>query len=218
MTKDQNPKREKKSETLEVRLPYSVKRAFMKATHRKGETASEAVRDFIDQYLEEARQAKRKSTLQEMMMTIDNNRKKTAALLTGLAATAFTFGALPSAADDAVFSRLDKNGDGVISVGEIGHQDEAIITALDRDGSGDVSSDEFQSKATIVRVERDTIEPSAEGDVRIIEVKETEFDFSDPERIEIAVRKAITEVSGDTTEVEMDAMIEKILAELKTHE
>jgi Ca2+-binding EF-hand superfamily protein len=47
---DKTPRREKHSETLEVRLPYSVKAAFMEACQEKGVTASEAVRNFVGTY------------------------------------------------------------------------------------------------------------------------------------------------------------------------
>ena len=42
---------EKKSETLEVRLPYSQKIAFMEACRKEGITASEALRAGIAQFL-----------------------------------------------------------------------------------------------------------------------------------------------------------------------
>ncbi|THD79353.1 MAG: hypothetical protein E7812_09780 [Phenylobacterium sp.] len=38
----------KKSESLEVRLPYAAKQAFMAACEKDGRTASEAVRAFIE--------------------------------------------------------------------------------------------------------------------------------------------------------------------------
>ena len=46
---------EKKSETLEVRLPHSKKEAFKAACEEEGITASHAVRTFIDAYLKRSR-------------------------------------------------------------------------------------------------------------------------------------------------------------------
>lgn len=148
-SRDDKTYKEKKSETLEVRLPYSVKRAFMQAARDKGETASQVIRGFIDQYLDEARQIDRRTILQEMIMTIDHNRKKTAVLLTGFAAAAFTFAALPSAAEGDVFAMFDKNGDGVLTDAELGWNGET----LDLDGSGSISREEFKSQANIVELE-----------------------------------------------------------------
>ncbi len=43
-------RREKQSESLEIRLGYSAKQAFMDACREKGLTASEVVRDFVESY------------------------------------------------------------------------------------------------------------------------------------------------------------------------
>jgi Ca2+-binding EF-hand superfamily protein len=48
MTRKRTPK---KSESLEVRLPHGVKRAFMARARSRGRTASSLVREFIDSYL-----------------------------------------------------------------------------------------------------------------------------------------------------------------------
>lgn len=42
----------KKSESLEIRLPYAAKTAFMERCRREGRSASEAVRAFIDQQVD----------------------------------------------------------------------------------------------------------------------------------------------------------------------
>ena len=41
----------KKTESLEVRLPHAVKRAFMARARAQGRTASSLVREFIESYL-----------------------------------------------------------------------------------------------------------------------------------------------------------------------
>ena len=43
-------RREKKSESLDIRLPFEQKREFMDATRKQGETASDALRRFIAAY------------------------------------------------------------------------------------------------------------------------------------------------------------------------
>ena len=53
------PRKLKKSETLEIRLPYPTKQAFMARCSDNGRSASDAMRGFIDDYLDgEARRAK----------------------------------------------------------------------------------------------------------------------------------------------------------------
>lgn len=43
----------KKSDTIEVRLPHAVKRAFMDQCHAQGRTASDVVRGFVEAHLAE---------------------------------------------------------------------------------------------------------------------------------------------------------------------
>ena len=54
MTETENdPAEPKKSETLEVRIPYETKQAFLTACREDGTTASEVVRDSVQTYLDE---------------------------------------------------------------------------------------------------------------------------------------------------------------------
>src|SRR5215468_6064011 len=57
MTTERPPKdqvrKEKKSETLEVRIPYDTKQAFLSACREDGTTASEVVRERVQTYLDE---------------------------------------------------------------------------------------------------------------------------------------------------------------------
>src|SRR4029453_47905 len=45
---------QKKSDTLEVRLPHETKQAFMARCRQDGRSASEVIRDFIDGYVARA--------------------------------------------------------------------------------------------------------------------------------------------------------------------
>lgn len=45
------PRPPKKSESLEIRIPYAAKTAFMDRCQREGRTASDALRAFIDQQI-----------------------------------------------------------------------------------------------------------------------------------------------------------------------
>lgn len=95
------PHREKKTDTLEVRLPHSRKEAFKAACEAEGITVSHAVRTFIDAYLRRSRQMKAKRIAKDLSMTLIRNPIKTTG---GFAAAATAIGALltlalPSAAD-----------------------------------------------------------------------------------------------------------------------
>lgn len=96
-------RKEKKSESLDVRLPYSVKTAFMAATKRKGETASEAVRRFIETYIEEAEYETVTPLWRETATTVRKNPLKSLAAASAVA-SAMTMTALPAAAIEAGYN------------------------------------------------------------------------------------------------------------------
>ena len=49
-----DPRPPKKSETLEIRIPYPTKTAFMEKAKAEGRAASEIVLEQIDAYLDQA--------------------------------------------------------------------------------------------------------------------------------------------------------------------
>ncbi len=105
----------KKTETLEIRLSHEEKQAFMARCRTEGLTASEAVRGFISGRA--VRSPKRKTGLGWTVA---------AALGAGLAVGAVAAPSLAQSASravhvtdqQAVFARMDRNGDGVISLAE----------------------------------------------------------------------------------------------------
>jgi hypothetical protein len=103
------PAKPKKSETLEVRLPHQTKTAFMARCRDDGQTASEAVRGFIEAELV-AGPRRARSRLWQM----------TAAAAAGLALGAVAAPSLARtvSADEAAFARLDRNHDGALSLAE----------------------------------------------------------------------------------------------------
>ena len=114
----------KKSESLEIRLGYETKSAFMALCQAEGRTASETLRGYI-----EAELAPRPAQPRRPMRYL---------ALGALAATAMAAAAAPSLARPAggvPFERLDLDGDGAVSGGEFGR--------LDRDRDGRVSRAEF---------------------------------------------------------------------------
>lgn len=113
----------KKSETIEIRLPYPTKVAFMARCRDDGRTASEALRGFIDGQISD--RFERPSPPWRLLA---------GALMAALAGAV----ALPSLAhtnERAGFERLDANGDGRVTAGE--------LLALDANRDGVVSRMEF---------------------------------------------------------------------------
>ena len=108
------PRKLKKSESLEIRIPYPTKLAFMARCRNEGRSASEALRGYIDGQLE---------TTQLETTRPRRPRRGTWRLITGAAiAAAVGAAAVPSLARPdlraAEFARLDANRDGVISYAE----------------------------------------------------------------------------------------------------
>ncbi|GAA0396679.1 EF-hand domain-containing protein [Brevundimonas terrae] len=101
----------KKTETVEVRMPFETKHAFMQRCRVEGRTASEAIRHFIDTELEKPSKPR---------LQIVNWRRTGAVALAVLALGAV---AAPSLAQTlnpvrVTFEQLDRNKDGVLSIEE----------------------------------------------------------------------------------------------------
>ena len=103
----------KKSETIEIRLPYETKAAFAARCAKDGRTVSEAMRGFIELELA-GRPAKAGRGLSL------NGWQVLAAALIGLAVGGVAAPSLahPAANARAVFERLDRNHDGVLTYDE----------------------------------------------------------------------------------------------------
>jgi len=212
-------KREKKSESLEVRLPWSVKRAFMRETKRNGETASDAVRRFIDDYLEKAAQAENPSPfsapLSEITMTVTNNPRKTFAMALSAAAAAFTIAALPSAADESGFDILDKNKDGVIQAEDIGEGADVLFSVLDKNGDNQITRDEFGDvKAKVIKTKSGD-KTVVTRKISVVKVDATEKGIDDPDLAAKIVKQIDIRSFSDEpmSDAEMQALIEEALAE-----
>lgn len=92
-----DPRPPKKSETLEIRIPYPTKTAFMEKAKAEGRAASEIVREQIDAYLE---QEPEPVTLKDkVVVQIRRNLRGAGLLLAGAgSALAITLAASPATA------------------------------------------------------------------------------------------------------------------------
>lgn len=122
MTRSKPPK---KTESLEVRLPHAVKRAFMAKARSQGRTASALVREFIDSYLAGTDPATEKRKMLK--------RLATPAAVTSIVATAIALH-MPTAASaapdlKALFDQLDSDRDGRLSSEEFVVRDSGTMHA-----------------------------------------------------------------------------------------
>lgn len=216
-------RREKKSESLDIRLPYQQKQDFMAAAKHRGETASQALRRYIATYIEEARLEQQPNKVQEITMTLARHRFKSVATAAGAALGVFSVAALPSAADSTAFDHLDKNSDGVITEGEIapGH-DADIIAKLDTDGSGGVSRDELEAAGNRVEVIKTEDTSNEDGDtvtkktVKVLEFSDQEGgDIHGEMKIESERKVVVKRIDSgeELSEADLDALIEEALGE-----
>ena len=91
-----NRKAEKKSEMLDVRLPYGLKQALVKACKQDAVTVSDKVRALISDYVAEAEASQTQPVLKDIAMTITKNPRKTLGMTAIAAISAFLFAAQPS--------------------------------------------------------------------------------------------------------------------------
>ena len=108
MTRPSSPK---KSETLEIRLPFSTKERFMARCRDDGHSASEAVRGFIEDQIEGRTRSMRWRAWQFAV-----------AAAAGLALGAVAAPSLAKASGQTAFEQLDRNGDGVLTQAEYGRR------------------------------------------------------------------------------------------------
>lgn len=189
MTDNKRPRREKKSETLEVRIPHETKQAFLTACREDGTTASEVVRTSVQTYLDERErptlQQARTPAMNSVLRLVTNLpqpvRHYTPRVVAGgiVAASLVALATMPSAAAPdfaSQFRMLDKNGDGVISSDE-------FLGPKNGDKDGDVV---IETRTRHVTKDGDKApQPDAKP-----EIKQDAFSFWLPEDSAVAQQQA----------------------------
>lgn len=182
MTRDGKPEskrpRLKKSETLEVRIPYETKQAFLAACREDGTNASEVVREQVQSYLDSrARPSpdERRTLVMQLPPNVRRYGPRVAA--GGIAAIGLTaLAVLPSAADPdfkAQFSRLDVNGDGQVS------EEEFLDASRPGDDKG-AKNVVVETHSTVISSDGEKPDATASAGA---EVKQEAFTFWLPEEL-----------------------------------
>jgi Ca2+-binding EF-hand superfamily protein len=114
---DKPPRRTKKSETLQIRIPHELKKKFLGACREDDVAASDLIRGWIDTFLvtRERPLPETPKGLIAMIPTPIRKRRYLVAVAVAMSATALL--ALPSAAQPfrAMFDQLDANRDGGVT-------------------------------------------------------------------------------------------------------
>ncbi|MEM1379926.1 MAG: hypothetical protein AAGH41_04790 [Pseudomonadota bacterium] len=230
---------EKKSESLEIRLPYSQKRAFMEACRERGVTASDTLRQFIADDIEALERANAPRT---WSATVRNNPLKTAAGAAGAALAAAALGTAPSFADDDVFSRFDRNGDQQVSYSEFlnelgsalgqpappapagvaaplppapGDTHERLFSALDADGSGALTTEEFAPEDEIFK-RTDNVLAINGQETRLLGVEFYTYDLTERGSVSVKLSALNRPVGRDASKAEVEAVFRALEDEART--
>ncbi len=153
----------KKSETLEIRIPYPTKTAFMEKAKAEGRAASEIVREQIDAYLEQSQepaQAEAETLADKAVVMIRRNLRGAGLLLAGAgSALAISLAAAPANAGrgiEAPFATTGLNAstgstpltivvdlpEGGLTATQLGELVGKAFAKLDKDGNGILTLDE----------------------------------------------------------------------------
>ena len=151
--RNQKPIKSKKSETLEVRIPFETKQAFLTACREDGTTASEVVRESVQTYLDERERPPIQEKRSIIMQFPQPVRRYAPRIAAGAVAAIglTTFVALPSAAAPdfkAQFSQMDKNGDGVLSA-------EEFLGTIKSDGDGEEKNIVIETRKIVRKSDAD---------------------------------------------------------------
>ncbi|MEM1087348.1 MAG: hypothetical protein AAGH90_06435 [Pseudomonadota bacterium] len=212
-------KRNKKSETLDIRLPHEQKQAFMSAVRSNSETASEAIRRFIADYVSKAEATEHPNPVQELTMTLNKHRVKTLATAVTAACGLSLIAALPTAAASP-FDKLDKNKDGILTEGEIleGH-DADIIAKLDTDGSGGVSREELEAAGSriVIKSSGETIgengEKATTRSIKVLNFSDSAVEIEDSVKSKVIIKRS---GGSELTEEELENLINNAITITET--
>lgn len=152
MLKNKKTQTEKKSETLEIRLSYSKKNAFMAQCVKNNETASYVLRRFIETYVLQAHG----KTLQKQLFTASKSTRLKLAFLSVMMVmnVSIVQPNIPSSpAHNIIFSSMDANQDGFLTASDAKDETRPALFALlehtDKNEDGKLSAQEIDQLSIV---------------------------------------------------------------------
>lgn len=161
---------EKKSETLEVRLPYSQKQAFMATCRDQAITASDVVRGLIEDFMrvDPSPAEVAPAPVRQWAMTFRDHPKMTSMAAAGLSGLALMMGTAPAAAEEGTAARLTPTQDTSLTI-------EGDLAAP---GAEILSREEMSATAEVKRIENQRVRIEGE-EMRILKGTKAQYDLLD---------------------------------------
>lgn len=200
-------RREKLSERMEIRLPYSDKRRFLDACRKAGDVPSDVLRTALRDYVARVETADHLSLAEDLSMKLVRNPLKSLGMAFASTVAAIGFAAQPSLADDLLFESYDRNEDGELAEGEVGRD---IIELLDRDRSAAIDPSEFQP-VTLFRETADIVHtrPNGEPDREVFYIIR-KVGFAADGETELSVYSCSETMDVGASDQSVDEMLERL--------
>jgi hypothetical protein len=153
----------KKTETLEVRVPYALKRDFMAQARSRGRTASAELREFIDSYLADGRPVERRPRFNRLMSKRMAKPAAATAMIGAIVAAHLMLPTAAAAASDfrSAFAQLDRNKDGRLTPDELSAEPVHEADALHSLDNGRVANGVVPDPAAAHKIQRRARSPLA---------------------------------------------------------
>ncbi len=202
----------KKSEKLEVRLPYGEKVQFMDRVTAHGQSVSQVLRALIKEYSDPSVPKKELSTLKPRVV-------KKPWVLGGLLLVGALAGAFPASANRSLFQVFDRDNNGRITSGEITSEgDLEILKAMDKDGSGWISPREFVSSSSGISF-KETSDDFHNGKVaRRLDFVHVKFELAEDGKVQEHLKTGSMAIPFDISEADLakiKSQIERSFSQLE---
>jgi hypothetical protein len=202
----------KKSEKLEVRLPYGEKVRFMDRVTAHGQSVSQVLRTLIKDYSDPVLPS----------TEVPTQRLKFGGkhwVLGGLLLVGALAGAFPVSASRNLFQVFDRDDNGRITSGEITSEgDLEILKAMDEDDNGWIAADEFVSSGTGISF-KETSDDFHNGKVaRRLDFVQVKFELAPDGKVQEHIKTGSIAIPFDINEADLAKYkmhIERSLSQVK---
>ncbi|UTW58350.1 hypothetical protein KFE96_16240 [Kordiimonas sp. SCSIO 12603] len=190
------PRREKKSESLEIRLEYSKKTSFMEACKARGQTASDVLRGSIEEYI----------TGPENRFPVSTKSLSIAALLAAGISLAAFYEQPASEPAQMLLSALDTNADAYLTATDARDESRKALFMLlenaDQNVNGRVTAQELDTlNLKSIRLE------DSSGEMKPVFLNLERKDFSEDRIVEELAKAGMPEKARETLSRKLVAMV-----------